>query len=112
VAQSEPVRRRAFWELAVREAANERVDQAVRMLDRAEERCGSAASSEAIATWRAQLETLRHTLADRHAQREAAARQAYLERLREGYQQAVQQGDSSALAHYEQKLSAAGVPLE
>jgi hypothetical protein len=112
VAQSEPVRLRAFWELAVRETAYERVDQALQMLDRANERCTSPASSEAIATWRAQLETLRQALADRHAQREAAAQQAYLEHLRARYQNSLSRGDSAASTRYEQKLSAAGVPIE
>ena len=112
VAESEPARLRAFGELAAREAAYERVDQALGMLDRAEERCTSAVSSAAIAAWRAQLATLRQALAERHARREAAARQAYINHLREGYERAVEQGDSSALAHYEQKLSAAGVPLD
>ena len=74
VAESEPLRLRAYQELAVRMTAYERIDGARAMLDRAAERCTSAASTEALTQWRGELEALRLAFQERHEQQEAAAR--------------------------------------
>ena len=108
VGESEPQRLRAYRELAVRMTAYERIDGARAMLDRAAERCTSAASTEALTQWRGELEALQVAFQERHERQEAAARSAYIERLQARRQQALERGDSQASDRYEQLLAEAG----
>ena len=108
VAESEPQRLRAYQELAVRMAAYERIDGALAMLERAGERCTSAASSAALTQWRGEVEALRRAFEERREQRETLARSAYSQRLQARRQRALARGDSQASTRYEQLLQQSG----
>ena len=112
VAQSEPVRLRAYRELAARLTAEERLDAAQRMLDAAAGRCPSAESTTALAQWRGELDAQRQAVEERRARQEAAAQDAYRARLRTRYQRATDAGDAPAAARYKDLLSAAGASTQ
>lgn len=108
VARSEDVRLRACLELAARWTTDERIAAATAMLDRAQQRCPSAASAAVLAQWRTALGALQTAFEQRHAAAETQARDAYIARLRHRHQAAQQRGDSEATTRYEQLLTAAG----
>jgi hypothetical protein len=111
-AQSEPVRLRAHKELAVRLVASERLEGARQWLDFAATRFSDAASTEAIAAWRQQIDEVAADFQQEHQAAEEAAQQAYIERLRQRRQRASDAGNNQMVGHYEQLLTAAGVTIE
>lgn len=112
VAQSEPVRLRAYKELATRLAAEERLDRARKMLDSAATRCTAASSAETVAAWRKQLDQLADSFDKHHQELDAAAEQAHIEILRQRYRRAVDRGDQEAASRYEKLLNDAGAKIE
>ena len=108
VAETEPARLRAHLELAARFAADEHFEGARRMLADAGEHCTSAASAQVITQWDSDLDELRVAFTKRHEQHESAAQDAYVGRLRERRQAAIDRGDSQASSRYDQLLTDAG----
>ncbi|MHB9081935.1 MAG: PA14 domain-containing protein [Pirellulaceae bacterium] len=111
-AQSEPVRLRAFQELAARLAANEQLTAAGSILDQAGQRCTSGESVAALNQRRSELDTLSGVFQARHEHQEALAREAYVGRLKVRHQRAVAGGDQAASSRYEQLLTKAGAAIE
>jgi hypothetical protein len=107
-ALSEPVRLRAYKELATRLAAEERPQAARETLDAAARRCSQASSRQKLAAWRQEVNQLADRLEARHKAEDAAAQQAYIAALRRRHKRAVGRGDQEAISHYEELLSAAG----
>jgi hypothetical protein len=108
MARTEPVRLRAFQELASRLTVDERLAAASQILDQAAQRCTGPQSATALAQWRAGLDGLATGFQARHAQQELDARNAYIEQLRARHARALARGDESATTRYEELLSAAG----
>ena len=82
VAESEPVRLRAYQELAARFTAQEQLDAARAILDHAARRCTSEASSDALGQWRETLDAVGLTFEERRQERETRAQDAYRQKLR------------------------------
>jgi len=107
-AESEPVRLRAYKELAARLAADQQPEAAREILAAAAARCSQAASTEQLADWRKQIDTLAKQYEKTQQEHEAAAQRAYVEALRRRHKRAVERGDQEAISHYEEVLTAAG----
>ena len=108
VAESEPQRLRAYRELAVRMTAYERIDGARAMLDRAAERCTSAASTEALTQWRGELERWHVAFQERHERAGSGGPQPLYPAAPSAAAAGLERGDSQASDRYEQLLAEAG----
>jgi len=112
VAQSAEVKRRVYREMIARYGAEERLDQASELLERARNVLTGPDASATLAAWQARLEELGQEATLRRQQQEKLAQQAYLERLRERYHKAVASEDESGAARYRSLLSEAGLDVE
>ena len=111
VAQSEPVRLRAYRELIVRLVAEEEIDKAQAQLDRLQGSFSEPAVTGDLATWQGDLDKARARLQQNQVDQAAQAKEAYVEQLRERYQKAVDRDDQAAVTRYGEMLSEAGESL-
>ncbi len=109
IAKSEPVRLRAYKELAVRLTGDEEFDAAKRLLERVGNRCSSPASIESLAKWQQEIDHVDRGNTQMQATREVVAQQAYWNNIRARYRAAVRTGDQDEVSRYKQAFSKAGV---
>ncbi len=112
VAQSDTAKLRAYGEMAARYGAEEQVERAQAILERASGVLSSPTAAEKIALWQQQLESLGEQIPQRRQQREELAQQAYISQLRERYHKAVAAENAASAARYRDMLTQAGVELD
>ena len=110
VAQSEPVRLRAYQQLTARLAVTEDIDGANKLLDKLATKISDPIVTTALTAWRTQIAATADDFRKKHQEQETLAQKAYLDSLQAKRQQAIDQHDDESAAHYEQLLNAAQPP--
>jgi hypothetical protein len=112
IAQSEPVRLRAYKELATRLAAEGHFDQARGLLVGIGNRVSQGPSAAAVAGWRKEVD--RMEIESRRHREETVARSdnLHIENLRARHKRALESSNTEAARRYEQMITAAGAALE
>jgi len=105
VAQTEPVRLRAYRELMARWLSDSKFDKAREVVATAQARLTSPESAEALSSWTTEIDRLESVVQKECDAYVENANEAYRNKLRERLSRARQRGDDRAVATYEEKLN-------
>jgi hypothetical protein len=112
ISQSEPVRLRAYKEIATRLAAEGHFDQARGLLIGLGNRLSRGPSAAAVAGWRKEVDRMEMGFRQRRDEAVARSDNLYIENLRARHKRALESSNTEAARRYEQLITAAGATVE